>query len=101
MGGEHGAVDEVRLLLGEDPLEPEQQRELPAPLHRGLLVARVDLDEGSVERPAAWRAGGEGVLERFAVIDKTLAGQPLSACDRVRTRKGGGDTHTCWQVASG
>ena len=90
VGGEHGPVDEVRLLLGEDALQPEQQRELAPPLHRRGLVPGVDLEDGSVERPAPRGAGGERLLERFAVIDETLAGQPLSARDRVRTRKGGG-----------
>ena len=32
VGGEHGAVDELGLVLRQQPLEPEQQRELAAPL---------------------------------------------------------------------
>ena len=34
---EFGAVAQLRRLVGEQPLEPEQQREVAAPLDRGLL----------------------------------------------------------------
>ena len=34
VGGEHGAVDQRRLVLAQQPLEAEQQRELPPPLDR-------------------------------------------------------------------
>ena len=50
VGGEHGAVDEAGLLLGEQPLQAEQQRELAPPVDRGRLVAGVDLSEGRVQR---------------------------------------------------
>ena len=93
VGREHGAVHEMGLLLGEQPLEPEQQRELPPPLDRRLLGAGVYLAEGSVERPAPRGAGCKGVLERLAVIDEALAREQLSARDRGRTRKRGGITH--------
>ena len=90
VGGQHGAVDEVGLLLGEQPLQAEQQRELAPPLDRGRLVAGVDLGQRSVERAAAGGPGGQGLLERFAFVDEALARQQLGARDRVRTRKGGG-----------
>ena len=64
VGGEHGAVDEMRLLLGEQPLEPEQQRELPAPVDRRHLRAVVELRERSVKRPAPCGAGGQRIFER-------------------------------------
>src|SRR5208282_1237438 len=35
--GQHGAVGEVRLVLGQQPLEAEQQRELAPPRGRGVL----------------------------------------------------------------
>ena len=57
MGREDGAVGQVGLVLGEQPLEPEQQRELTPPLDRGLLGALLDLGQRSVERPAP---GGPG-----------------------------------------
>ena len=100
VGREHGPVDEVRLLLGEDALEAEQQRELAPPRDRRALWP-ASTSRSQRRAPGAGGAGGERLLQRLAFIDETLAGQPLSARDRVRTRKGGDDTHTCWQVASG
>ena len=73
MGGEDRAVGEVRLLLGKQALEPEQQRELAPPLDRGLFRARVDLGERSVERSASRGAGGKRVFERLAVVDEAFA----------------------------
>ena len=101
VGGEHRAVDEVRLLLGQQPLEPEQQRELAPPLDRRLLGAGLDLGQRSVERPASGRAGGERVLERFALVDEPLACEQFRTRDRGRTRERGGITHGDRKVASG
>ena len=64
VGREHRPVDEVRLLLGEQPLEPEQQRELAAPLDRRAAVARVDLLERGVERAPTGGPWGQGLLDR-------------------------------------
>ena len=56
---EHGAVGELRLVLGEQPLQAEQQREFAAPGCRGVFRLRVGLQLGQrqVERAAARRAG--------------------------------------------
>jgi hypothetical protein len=48
VGREHGAVGQLRLLLGQQPLEPEQQRVVPAPLDRRLVRSRVQLGQRSV-----------------------------------------------------
>ena len=66
VGGEHRAVDERRLLLGEQALEAEQQRPLRgATATDGTLRAGVELGQRGVQRDAARRAGrerGRGVL---------------------------------------
>ncbi len=53
-----GAVAQLRRLLGEQPLEPEQQREVPAPLDRGLLGARRRSRPGRRRAPGAARCPG-------------------------------------------
>ena len=45
VGGQRRAVGEVRLLLGQQPLEAEHQRVVAPPLDRRLLAAGVDLGE--------------------------------------------------------
>ena len=62
VGREHGPVGEMGLFLGEQTLQSQEQRVLPAPLDGGLLGARVHLLERSVKRPAAGAPGGERVL---------------------------------------
>ena len=47
------AVGQVRLLLGEQALEAQHQRELAPPLDRGLTAAGVQLLQSGVERGAA------------------------------------------------
>jgi hypothetical protein len=54
VGGQHGAVDEAGLLFGEEPLQAEEQRELPPPANRRRLVAGVDLGDSRVQRTATW-----------------------------------------------
>ena len=90
VGREHGAVDEVRLVLREQALEPEQQRELAPPLDRGLLGVGLDLGQGRVERPAPGGAGCERFFERLAFIYEALTREQLGTGDRRRTRKRGG-----------
>ena len=53
VGGENRSVGQARLVIGEQALEPKQQREPTAPIHRRDLVARFDLGQRSVERLAA------------------------------------------------
>ena len=79
MAGEDGVVGEVRLLLGEQPLEPEQQRVGLAPGHRGVLGARVQLGQGGVEGAAARRARGQRLLEGLALVEEGLAREVLRA----------------------
>ena len=45
-----GAVAQLRRLVGEEALQPEQQREVAPPLDRGVLGAGVDLGQRGVER---------------------------------------------------
>ncbi len=73
MSREHGPVGEVRLLLGEHALEPEQQRELPPPLDRGLLRSLLDLGQRGVERATACGTGRERLFDRLAFVDEPLA----------------------------
>src|SRR5918995_2103603 len=59
------AVREMWLLLGQQPLQAQHQRELPPPLDRRLRAPRVELLQRRVERGAARavvRQRGSGVL---------------------------------------
>src|SRR5581483_3205924 len=94
VGREHRPVGQVRLLLGQQPLEAEQQRVLPAPFDRGLVRAGVALGQGGVYRGSASRAGRQGLFEGLALVDELLAREQLRPRDRGRFRKGGGITHT-------
>ena len=65
VGRQGRAVRQVRLVLGEQPLEPEHQRVVAPPLDRRLVAAGVDLGEGGVQRARRAVPGGErrpGVL---------------------------------------
>ena len=74
VGVELGAVAQLRRLVGEQPLEPEQQREVAAPLDRGVLGPCVELGQRGVERPAARRPRGQR-LGPLAVEQERLAGE--------------------------
>ena len=92
--GEHGAVDETGLVLGQQPLEPEQQRELATPLQRGLRASGLDLGQRAVERATARRAGGERRLRRSRPRSTNCSRvRYFSASDRGRAGKWGGITH--------
>jgi hypothetical protein len=93
VGREDCAVGEVWFLLGEQALEPEQQSEGPAPLHRGQLGIGFELGERCVERASARRSGGEGLGGGLAFVYESLARELLGTRNRVSTRKGGGSTH--------
>ena len=69
-----GAVAQLRRLVGEQALEAEQQREVAAPLDRGVLGALVDLGQRGVERPPPRGARGER-LGPLAVEQEGLAGE--------------------------
>ena len=81
--GEDRAVDQLGLLLGEQPLEPEQQREFAPPRRRGMLGLWVlgQLGERPVQRPApsAPRRQRDGGI--LAVVQEALAHELLSPRD--------------------
>jgi hypothetical protein len=65
VSGEGGAVGQVRLLLGQQALEAEDERVVLAPLDRGLLAPRIELGQRGLECDAArgaLRERGRGVL---------------------------------------
>ena len=74
VGVEFGAVAQFRRLVGQQPLEPEQQREIAAPLDRGILGTFVELRQRGVQRAAARGAGRER-LGPLAVEQEGLAGK--------------------------
>src|SRR5262245_57288212 len=82
----------MRLILGEQALEPEHEREVAAPLDRGRLLPLVDLTQGSVERPPPRRPRGE-VLRSLAFQQEGLSSELAStfyAGARRRLRRFGG-----------
>ena len=81
MRGEHGAVDELRLVLGEHAFEAEQQRELPPPSGRGVLGLRIELGQGLIERAPARRAGRKRDRGILAVVEEALAHELTRASD--------------------
>ena len=87
MGGEDGAVDELGLLLGEDPFEAQQQRELAPPGGRGAgaLGILLELREGHVQGAPAGRAGGEGLGGILALVQEALVDELLRPRDSGRT----------------
>ena len=86
-----GAVEQLRRFVGEQPLEPEQQREVPAPLDRGILGAGVDLAQRGVEGAPAGRSGCER-LRVLAIEKERLAGELgrpiMSALEGTATLRG-------------
>ena len=73
VGAQHGAVDQPRLLLAEQPLEAEQQRELAPPRHRRHGDARVELGDRGVEGDAARAARRECGRDVLALGEEGLA----------------------------
>ena len=75
VSGQHGAVDEVRLVLREQPLEAEHQRVLLAPL-----------DEGS-STPASISASAASTARRRAVPGRRASGSSaIGSRDHSETR---------------
>ncbi len=93
VGREHGPVGQMGLLLGEQSLEPQQEREAPAPLHRGVLVPILDLGQGGVQCPTASGPRGKRILEALALVDELLARKYFGTRDRGRIGKRGDCTH--------
>ena len=77
---EFGAVEQLRRFVGEQALEPEQQREVAPPLDRRVLGPVVELGEGGVECPAAGGARRQR-LGALAVEQERLAGERRRALD--------------------
>ncbi len=75
MGGEHRAVHQVRLLLGEQALQAQQQGELAPPGDRRRRVPGVDLRDSRVQRTPPRGPWRQGLLERLTVIDEAFARQ--------------------------
>ena len=50
---QHRAVGQVRLVLGQHPLEPQHERVVAPPLDRGLVAAGIELRQRVIERGAA------------------------------------------------
>src|SRR2546430_1719784 len=75
MRGEHRAICQLRLLLGEHALEAQQQREFPAPRGRGALGGRIclQLRERAVQRAPARGARSQGDGRILALMNETLA----------------------------
>ena len=92
VGREHGAVVELGLLVGEQALQPEQQRELAAPGGRWVLRLGVGLELGErlVERAPARRPGRERDRRILALVEEALAHELLRARDVGGTRNGRG-----------
>jgi hypothetical protein len=82
VGREDGAVGERRLVLGEQPLQPQQQRPLAPPPHGRHPRARRDLGERRVERRAVRRARREQRTV-VALRREGLAGERGDARDVV------------------
>ena len=76
---EQGPVRQVRLVLGEQPLEPEQQRVVAAPLRRRRLRPGLDLGQRRVQSLAPAAPRGERVGDVLAGVHEGFARELLSA----------------------
>src|SRR3954447_3296761 len=88
MSREHGAVDERRLVLGEQAVEAEQQRPAPAPLRGRDLPAVGQLGERPVERGAARSAGRKRDGRVLALEEERLTGERSGPLELVGRWKG-------------
>ena len=74
VGGQHGAVHEVRLVLDEQSLEPERSASTRGATHRRLVAAGVELGQRRVERG------------RRAVPSASAVGRPRRRARTARAR---------------
>jgi hypothetical protein len=95
VGAQQRAVGEVRLLLRQQPLEAEHEREIAPPLHRRLAAARLDLGQGGVERRAPRGALGEGLRGILSGQHERLARELLGACEQVAGNRRIGEGRGC------
>jgi hypothetical protein len=89
---ELGAVGELRLIVGEQALESQQQRELAPPGGRRVLGLGVGLELGErlIERAPAGAAGRERDGGILAGVHEALAHELLRSRDVGGTRNGHG-----------
>ena len=83
MLGQLGAVGQLDRVVGEQPLEAEQQRVAPPPLGRGGLATGVELGQGGIDGPVARASRGE-VVGGLAVEQDRLARELAHAVELIR-----------------
>src|SRR3954452_8156044 len=88
VGGEHGAVDERRLVLGQQAVEAQQQRPPAPPLRGRDLPAVGQLGERPVERGAPRSAGRERDGGILALEQERLTGERSGPLELVGRWKG-------------
>jgi hypothetical protein len=81
VGGQLGSVGQVGLVLREQALEPQQQRELAPPLHRRVVGAGVELGQRRVERAPAGAPRRQGLLGGLPLEHEGLTGKVLCPLD--------------------
>jgi hypothetical protein len=81
VGGQLGSVGQMGLVLREQALEPQQQRELAPPLHRRVVGAGVELGQRRVERAPAGATGCQRLLGRLSLEHEGLAGKVFCPLD--------------------
>ena len=79
MGRQHRAVGQLGLVLGQQPLQAEQQRVVAPPLDGRLRAAGVELSESGIERHAAGGPGGQGYFRILAFQEEGFLGEALGA----------------------
>ena len=84
VGVERGAVGQVRLVLGEQALEPEHQRVLAAPLDRGLVAAGRRSRRARRRARAGARCPGPARVGVLALVHERLARELLGALEDPR-----------------
>ncbi len=84
VGREHGAVGKLRLVVGEQSLQAQQQREVPAPFRRGVLGARVELGQRAIQRAPARGARRQRDRWILALVQEAIAHE---ASPRERSRR--------------
>src|SRR5262249_4735327 len=94
---EQRAVSEVRLVLGQDALEPQQQRVAPTPLGRGELRPALDLRHRRIERTPAPRPRRKRDRRVLAREHELLAREPADTLKLRRSGNGSGRVgHRRW-----
>jgi hypothetical protein len=89
VGRERGAVGQVRLLLRQQPLQPEHERERPPPLDRWLAAPLFHLLQGRVERGTARGVVRESGADVLSFEDKRFAREFLGALQVIAGHRRG------------